>query len=199
MLDPISQPEEPTPDVPETESSTPVEPASVHVAKAPRPRRKLLLISGLVFVALCVCAASLATILGGVWGQKGDVEATVDRFMQAAAREDVTSAYAEFSARGKRITPTDRLQEFFSQPANKALFAGYKGNQVENISVGQHVNADPDAPQGQVAEVNGTLTYDGGYSGNFEAVLEREASGWKLHSMNITVPPQKIEDYLKNK
>jgi hypothetical protein len=36
------------------------------------------------------------------------------------------------------------------------------------------------------------------YTGNFQAVLENENGQWKIYSLEITVPPAKVEDYLKS-
>jgi hypothetical protein len=201
MLDPITQPEDTDQGSDETESARSVE-AENHVpASPPRSHRKVLLITGLLLAGLCLCSGSLALL---VWrgtvaalDENNGVGVTIDRFMQAASRGDVESAYDQFSERGKHNTPLERLQEFFSHPVNNALFAGYQRSQVENVNVTQKANSDPNAAQGTVAEINGTLTYEGGYTGNFEAMLEREGNGWKLYGINVTVQPQKIEDFLK--
>jgi hypothetical protein len=54
------------------------------------------------------------------------------------------------------------------------------------------VNSNPDAPQGTVAEVSGTISYAGGIKGDFDAVLEKHGGKWQLDSINITVPPDKV-------
>ncbi len=75
---------------------------------------------------------------------------------------------------------------------NFVLFEGYQSVEVLNLNVSQAFNTNQNLPQGTVAKVDGTISYDGGFIGQFNAVLEKEGDVWRLHNINITVPPNKF-------
>lgn len=76
---------------------------------------------------------------------------------------------------------------------NYALFEGYQSVTIQNINITTGVNTNPDVPQGLVAKVDGIVTYSGGFTGSFNAVLEREGDHWALDAININIPPNKIQ------
>jgi hypothetical protein len=84
-----------------------------------------------------------------------------------------------------------------SSDTNYCLFDGYQSISINSVNFGRYVNTNQDSPQGNVARVQGTIYYQDGYSGNLNAVLEQDNNQWRLYSINITVTPQKMEEYLK--
>jgi hypothetical protein len=109
---------------------------------------------------------------------------------------DVEQAYSLFSTRAKRQIAVSKFEELMGG-SNFALFEGYKKVEVQNIKLVDAFNTNPDVPQGKVANVSGQVTYEGDYLGSFQATLEKEAEGWRLHFINVTVPPHKLEEYVK--
>ncbi len=47
-------------------------------------------------------------------------------------------------------------------------------------------------PQGTVAEVQAIIQYSDGFTGDAQAVLEKVNGAWRIFSINVTVPPDKI-------
>ena len=139
-----------------------------------------------LLVGLCVVSAGAA--LFGVASQKGDVEASIDAFMQAMTNKNTQQAYALFATRAQRQTPISKFNELIDG-ANFALFDGYQKVTLENINITQVANTDPDVPQGTVARVSGTVTYLGDFEGALHAILEQGNGKWKLYTINVTVPP----------
>lgn len=160
-----------------------------------KSRKTLVIVLVALAIGLCLCAV-ICVIAGGtgivrVALERDDVELVLDQFMQAMARKDVDAAYALYSARAQRQMPRSRLEELL-QGNNLALFDGYTSLQVMNLNISKAINTNPDLPQGTIAKVSGSVSYEGGFTGRFEAILERENDAWKLHYINITVPPDKI-------
>ena len=156
------------------------------------------MIAALVVMA---CLVSGICIAAGGWGaisavtslaqDREDVTVVIDAFMHEMEQEDAEGAYALFSTRAQRQIPLSDLEELL-EGNNYVLSEGYKCVTVSNISVSTAFNSKPNAPQGTVAEVSGPVTYAGGFTGRFTAVLEKEGDEWKLHHINITVPPDKF-------
>jgi hypothetical protein len=187
QLEPF-QPEQASPPL------TEVEPASM----TPRKRQnKQILIAGVLVAGLFLCVM-LCVVVGGIGMikaslERDDVERVVDEFMHAMAKGDTDAAYALFSTRAKRTVSRSKLDKLL-QGTNFALFDGYTSAQIAKINLSRAFQTNPDLPQGTVAEVNGTITYEGGYIGRFEAVLEQEHKEWRLFVINVTIPPDKRGD-----
>ena len=75
---------------------------------------------------------------------------------------------------------------------NYVLFEGYRSVSIANLNVSAAFNTSPDLPQGTVAMATGTASYAGGFNGTFNAVLEQEGDAWRLFSINVVVPPDKV-------
>ena len=151
-------------------------------------------------MGICLCATLCALVFGssllGVATQKDAVAKVIDASMQAMSKKNANQAYALFSKRTQRQVPISKVEEAL-QGANFAVYDGYLKIEITSLTIGPQVNTNPDVPQGTVAKVAGTVTYEGGYKGQFQAILEQEDSEWKVDGLNVTAPPQKFEDYLK--
>jgi hypothetical protein len=171
---------------------TVADPVSVAHSKS---RNKTVFIVGAVVAGLFLCVVLCAVVIGTGTIKaalaRDDVEQIVDEFMHAMAGKDIEAAYALFSTRARRIVSCSSLEELL-QGNNFSVFDGYTSAQVINVNLSTAFQTNPDLPQGKVAKVNGTITYEGGFIGRFDAVLEQENKEWKLFSINITIPPEKI-------
>jgi hypothetical protein len=157
-------------------------------------RNQLLIITGLVLVVclgVCVCLALGGGAFGSIFKEQAPVEAVIDNFMKAMVQKDTETAFSLFSTRARRQMDIKDLEKML-KGNNYALFDGYQSIQISNFNVSVAANTNPDQPQGKVAKVNGTVLYTGNISGSFDAVLEKEGNTWRLHGINITVPPDKI-------
>ena len=82
--------------------------------------------------------------------------------------------------------------------ANFALFDGYESVEPAEWTIGLQSSTSPDEPHGTMANVHGVMTYADGYTGTFEALLVQENGSWRLFRIDVEVPPEKVEDYLKS-
>ena len=180
----------------ETVSSMNTGPSS---GAARKTRRTAVIVVGVVIATVCLCVG--ICIIAGGWGtvtglirvaqERDDVIAVIDEFMREMEGRDAAAAYALFSTRAQRQIPLSDIEEML-EGNNYVLFEGYENVVVTNLSVKAAFSTDPDLPQGTIAEVTGVVKYEGGITGRLTAVLEEEGGEWRLHNINVTVPPSKI-------
>lgn len=160
---------------------------------------KLPIIIVLVVVISCLCIG-ICTVAGGrgtitglmkVNQERDNVAAVIEEFMQAMMVRDTEAAYALFSTRAQRQTPLSDVEEMLAGN-NYVLFENYQSTLVTNLSIKAAFNTNDNLPQGTVAEAQGTISYDDGFTGTVMAVLEEENDEWRLHNIHITVPPNKF-------
>jgi hypothetical protein len=179
--------------------SQPENPPAVTGAVAPQLRKtnkKLWAILGIAFGVICLCSILCITLIatgtGKVMVEKAPIESVLDAFMKDMEAKDIESAYALFSPRAQRQVPMADLEKMI-QGNNYILVEGYQSLSVRNINLTAAINANPDVPQGTVANVSGIISYDGGFTGQFTAILEKVDGVWKLDGINVTVPPDKFQ------
>jgi hypothetical protein len=157
-------------------------------------RRRWLIIIAVVAVGICACVGVGVLTLGrtfmGINQEQAAIAPVIDAFMQAIQARDTNRAYQLFSTRAQRQTAIVDLEALTTEP-NYVLFDGYQSAIIDSTNLSTIANIDPNLPQGIVATVNGTITYAGGIEGTFRATLEKENNVWRLHAINITVPPSK--------
>jgi hypothetical protein len=165
---------------------------------APPPKksnRNLFLIIGGALLVICICT-TLCIAVGGtgflkIAQEREPVKEVIDSFMRAMVQKDTKKALELFSVRAQKKIKIDDLEKMLDGN-NYVLFEGYQSLEIQNLNISQAFNTNQDLPQGTVAKVNGTISFDGGFTGNFNAVLEKEGETWQLHQINITVPPDKL-------
>jgi hypothetical protein len=177
------------------EPATPIQETPVAVPRKNVTRNQVLIIVGLLLLIVCLCVGGCLA-LGGVGAmtaiqEREPITQVLDQFMQAMAAEDTEQAFALFSSRAQRQMGKDNLDKLL-EGNNYALFEGYLRLEIGNLNLSKGVNTNPDVPQGTVAKVNGTVHYEGGFTGSFDAILEKEEGVWRLDAININVPPDKI-------
>lgn len=202
-----SQPEQPIQPAeippPKQEQAVPSGNIPAPIPAPPQKSRRPLVIGGCILLAgLCLCVSVICISVFGFTiyqaiVEKDNIGVVIDKFMTAMVNKNPDQAYALFSARVQKQIPVSRLEDMIDG-SNYSLFDGYTKVEVANVNITRGFNTNPDAPQGLVARVNGVITYDGGYRGSFQAVLEQENNEWKLFSINVTVPPDKVDDFIKN-
>lgn len=170
------------------------------VTSQAKSRKKALIIGAVLLVGLCLCVGFGVVTSDAspfrVAAQRRDIGTVIDAFMRAMANKDAGQAQALFSARAKKQTTRSAIEKIF-ESNDFVLFYGYMNVEVASLYIGPVVSTNPDAPQGIIARVSGRLAYEGGYRGSFQATLEKEGNEWRLHGIQVTVPPEKINDYLK--
>jgi hypothetical protein len=136
---------------------------------------------------MCLCGGPCILLTGfGVYqavSQRDNVEQVIDASLAdiAGHRPDEALARASKRAIEHELITREKLQELGDNPA----FQGYKSVTVTNINVSATYNSDTKVPQGTVAKVSGTVEYDDGGQGTFQATLERENGEWRLFSLEV--------------
>jgi hypothetical protein len=156
-----------------------------------KSRKRLWAVVAVIGLSLGLCLALSVAALGKVRVEWAPVASALDTFMKEMEAKDVESAYALLSPRSQRQSPMTSL-EALTQGNSYVLFEGYESLDVQNLNLTATANADPDAPQGTVAEVTATVTYAGGFTGELSAVLEKVDGAWRLFGVSVTVPPNKF-------
>ncbi|GJM39958.1 MAG: hypothetical protein DHS20C20_02400 [Ardenticatenaceae bacterium] len=161
-----------------------------------KPKRSVKFYVGIVAATICACltigGALVAIGLNRVSSETAPVEAVLDEFMAAMDEKNSEGAYAVFSQRVRRQMSKTQLEEMI-QGNNFVLFEGYQSLAVNNLKILAVSNTNPDVAQGTVAEVTGAISYRGDFTGQFDATLEKAGEEWFLHGINITVPPDKLQ------
>ncbi|NIV36418.1 MAG: hypothetical protein GWN58_45370, partial [Anaerolineae bacterium] len=145
-------------------------------AAAKKSRRKTVVvvaIAAALGLCLCVCvvAGGWSMLTGIIRGalERDDVTAVIDEFMQAMEMKDADAAYALFSTRAQRQMPQSGLEEGLGGN-NYVLFEGYESVELTHFAINAAFSTNPDAPQGTVAQVSGTVAYQGEIRGSLTAV-----------------------------
>jgi hypothetical protein len=189
------------PDVPPVVSVEPLPATSPDSQNTPlrptnRSNKTLWIILGVVFgaIALCCLVAAAVIVMGAIKSSKENTSASavLDKYMRAMAAKNAEEAYDLFSPRAKRQIPILKVQEML-EGNNFVIFDGYKNLSVTSLVLSAAVNTDPDVPQGNLAKVAGTISYEGGVQGSFNGLLEKVNGDWKIDSIFVTVPPNKFK------
>ena len=151
---------------------------------------------GVAIAAFCLCSIGCVTLFGTsmykIYTEKAPVESVLDSYMRHMANKDAESAYTLFSPRAQRQIPISDIEEML-EGNNYFLFEGYQSLSVTNLNISASANTNPDLPQGTVANVTGTIMFEGDIQGNFNGVLEKVDGKWMIDGMYVTVPPNKIK------
>lgn len=183
----------PPPDEQPTFLVLPAEGTAPDASAAPPKKRRWrypLLLIVVVMIGCCVCVAA-CVVLAGSLIFKGiteniKIERRVESFMDAMEAQDTAHAYTMFSAHAQQeISLAD--VEALAQGDSYVLFEGYQSVKITNTKISTQAGADPQT----TAEVSGTVSYAGGFEGDFRATLEKYGKHWYLYSIDITVPPEK--------
>jgi hypothetical protein len=166
------------------------------ISQPKRSKKKIWIIVGIALAILLLCSIICVAVFGiGMYRisiEKAPIEAVLDDYMQHMANKDADSAYALFSPRAQRQIPISKIQEML-EGNNYILFEGYQSLSVSNINISAVANANPDVPQGTVANVTGIISFEGGIQGSFNGILEKVDGKWLIDGIHVTVPPNKIK------
>jgi hypothetical protein len=147
----------------------------------------------LVFICLCVgiAGAGIGMSMRELFTQGPTIESVIDAYMIALADQDAQRAYALMSTRAKRNVSLADI-EMGLQGNNYTVFEGYQSLTVTDLTINFTSDPDPDMPQGEVAEVQGMISYTYDFTGTFAVVLEKEGDEWRIYGINVNVPPDKF-------
>lgn len=162
-----------------------------------KSKRILWVVFGISFVFICLCSISCLILIissvGKVMVEKAPIMAVLDSFMKDMVDKNVESAYELFSPRSKaKLSKSDLGKMLIGN--NYVLFDGYERVTVENMNISANVSTNPNAPQGIVANITGTIFYTGEFTGQLQAVMEKVEGSWKIYGINIIVPPDKFSN-----
>ncbi len=175
------------PTVTKGETKVPVIPPKTHWSKLAKLFFLLLALS-LSSILCCIAAGSTAWKTGIPNIQ--EAHAVFDQFMKAMAVKDVDHALQFFAE------PTEALRRQFQkqmQSADASLYVGY----LSSSPTSWHLNTDLQNNEAQ-AQISGTIHYQSGASGIFDAILQKKNGSWKIVRFAIYASPQQIEWFLES-
>ncbi|RPI31162.1 MAG: nuclear transport factor 2 family protein [Chloroflexota bacterium] len=163
----------------------------------PQPKKSrtilwIVLAVSIVGTCLCtiVCVAPFIVAGAKVAAERAPVESVLNDYMRYMAAKDVDSAFALFSPHMQEQTPVEYMQYLVAE-GNDAMFSGFQSLTVDSLRLGSETSTDPTQPQGVTAYVSGTISYSGGFTGQYVAILEKVDGAWKIYSVTVTVPQNK--------
>jgi hypothetical protein len=115
--------------------------------------------------------------------QRDDVAQVLDACLRDIDANRTDEAFARFSSRAVEHQLVTREQ--VERLAGTRPFEDYQSLSVTGIHVSKTFNTDPKTPQGTVARASGSVAYQGGDSGVFQATLEKEGDQWRIFSINV--------------
>ena len=142
-----------------------------------QPKRRspvLWIVLGIIGTLILGCVGLVALGLILVGGYTGDSEKTMTTFLNAAKREDVSSAYAVSTSPITR----DELQTFFS--SNEYL----KDFQSVKVSSADYTSRS----SGDTLDIKGTVNYGSSGTGTFTGQLTKVGGTWKVNEFTPQSP-----------
>lgn len=122
---------------------------------------------------------------------QGAAEELADAYMRAMVNRDAAQAHALLSSRAQAVYSIGDLEQLL-QGVDYGLYEGYESAEVAKVIVTSRVSTNPAVPRTMV-QVTGTINYQGGVAGTFEANMELEDGEWRLSKVWIVVPPEKLQ------
>ncbi len=155
--------------------------------------RTLAIILGILFVGgFCLFSVVVSGFVSFMTTASDSQEnwlAINDTFMQAMVKKDVDGAYALFSNEAKRDFQRSELGSL-TNGSLYALFDGYDSLELESWEINYNF------PAGKFVDLVYRIHYQDEYEGSLRAVLESGGGGWELYWMDVTIPPEKLDDYV---
>lgn len=175
--------------------STPLPTPSTPPPSSPsRSFSPFVYIIGGLLLGICVCAGLLITMLGASFSRsladQKPIEQLLDRYMRHMDRKEVDEACALFSDYAQQEFPKSEIQAFVNG-SNYAVFEGYQRLTVTHWEV--KAQAGQGLPAGTIVITRGTVFYEGGIEGSFEATSQENEGQWQLLGFFVTVPPSKFD------
>jgi hypothetical protein len=166
------------------------QPSNIPTLQRKKWRPSILVI---VLVSLC-CVALIGFTIYSVnlikpedAADQAVIQKLVDQFLTFLAAKDTQDAYDLFSTQAKINTPKGKLDDLISQNYS-VLFFGYQRNVINSIDISSGLDLSSKAVDNRVAHISGTIYYEGGATGKYEAYFNRENNSWRIYTINFTIP-----------
>lgn len=145
---------------------------------------------GLGAVALCAFLGFIAArLVPDVLEAQDEVQVVINQYMRAMARRDTQDAQRYLTHDNSLLLYNTLQQMVNPNNGDYAMFDRFQTLQLRNYSV-KIVNGKTSV------RIDGDLLYTNGYRGSLTAVLVKENGAWKIESIDIYIPPQKVQDYI---
>jgi hypothetical protein len=154
----------------------------------PRGRGLLAVLGTCVVLGITSCVMPSDR---SVTDAQGAAEELADAYMRAMANRDAAQAHALLSSRAQAVYSIGDVEQLL-QGGDYGLYEGYESAEVARVIVTSRLSTNPNVPK-TMAQVTGTINYQGGVTGTFEANMELEDGQWRLSKVWIVVPPEKLQ------
>jgi hypothetical protein len=123
--------------------------------------------------------------------QKRKAETVVERVVRSLSFRRVNEAFWLFSTRSREAVSRDDLQAMINDPEQFHTFSYYQPFSSRSTSWELFVRQEGEVPV-RMMILKGSLGYQDGTTGGYEAELELEPGGWRLNHINVKPPPLKM-------
>lgn len=150
----------------------------------------LTLAGAVVAIVACLAAVVFETVFTEARQNLDEWQALTNDYMEAMSERDVAAAYRLFDPEMQDRMSQAELEAFIDGPSFY-LFEGYQDLSVESW----YLNF---TDEGTTAELSGVVKYLVGstpYEGSFEAQLTQQREAWRIWSINVAAPPEKLSRY----
>ena len=163
--------------------------------------RKIITVSGILGILLCCLFATQCNSLSPqtIADAKVQTRSLILAYAHGMAKKDYDTVYALFSKRVHRQMSIEEIEEFGDVEANFAIVDGIQSVEINSLKLLKQANTNPNMPQGSVATVIGIANFDDGFTGRVDAVFELESETWRIHHINISISPERLQNYLENR
>jgi len=167
--------------------------SQVHHNSGGRPNVVLLTLCVCTVLPLAIasCNFSANSTANAVSEAQSEATGLIGAYIQSMADRDAAQAYALLSVRAKAGYSLSDVEQLL-HGNNYRLFEGYESIEVDKVIVTSRFSTNPAVPR-TMAQVTGTVNYQGGVQGTLDANMELEDGQWRLSKVWIVVPPEKLQ------
>jgi hypothetical protein len=161
----------------------------------------LIFVSVPLAIFLCYCSITalgyrhrLANIIRQQTQDTPDAIPILDAFMKRMEEKDPEAALELWSTCGRGYISLAVLENL-QKGDNYALFEGYESIELTKFITIDRISSSLEISQSTIAEVEGTVTYEGFDEFGFftGALIEVENDVWRICQFHINVPPSKLK------
>ena len=155
----------------------------------------------LILLGLAGCAVSVfltARDLQTAQHPEKEAAVIVDQFMKEMGTGNAKKAHELLSSHAQSQISLSSMQGL-KGTEDYAMFDCYEALEVTEASFTRYADSNPELSEESFLRLSGIITYTNGYDGKFEAILQKEKIGWRLHSVHVSTSPEKLDNYLKLK
>jgi hypothetical protein len=154
-------------------------------------------------IIVCALCLGCITIIGvsvmlakgikGLGNTSQEATTVIESYIRDMAAREYEPAYDLLCPKAQKKVSVEDLKKL-TEGNNYELYDGFESISIVNFRSTQAFNTNPNLPQGDVLTLDGSVIYSDDFTGTFSATLEKVDGEWKIFSIFITIPPNKVEN-----